>query len=119
MSPRRYAWLLVAMLWVVALLNYLDLTRGSFTGIASRRGDETVLIGQMIYTPGERSAQISFLLPGDNLDQPSLPDLIESLAVQAGSWCAANLLVISTLLLSGGRAGTYLAVQPRSMVSAA
>ena len=38
------------------------------------------LIGQIIYTPGERSARISFLLPADDLDQPSLPDLLESLA---------------------------------------
>ena len=76
----------------LALLNYLDLTRGSFTGIASSHGSENVLIGQMIYTPGERSAQIAFLLPADNLDQPCLPDLIESLAVQAGSWGASNLL---------------------------
>ncbi len=76
----------------LALFNYLDLTRGSFTGISSSREDESTLIGQMIYTPGERSAQISFLLPGDHLDQPSLPDLIDSFALQAGSWGAGNIL---------------------------
>ena len=76
----------------LALLNYLDLTRGSYTGIASSNDDDTAIIGQMVYTPGERSAQIAFLLPGDDLDQPALPDLVESMAIQAGSWGAGNLL---------------------------
>jgi hypothetical protein len=75
-----------------ALLSYLDLTRGSFTGVTSGRNGEVALIGQMLYTSGARSARISFLLPGDNLDQPSLPSLMESLAVQAGSWGASHLL---------------------------
>jgi hypothetical protein len=76
----------------LALLSYLDPTRGSFTGVTSGKNDQVALVGQMIYTPGHRSANISFLLPGDELDQPSLPDLIESLAVQAGSWGASHLL---------------------------
>ena len=76
----------------LALLSYLDPTRGSFTGVASGKNDAVALVGQMIYVPGQRSANISFLLPGDDLDHPSLPDLIESLAVQAGSWGASHLL---------------------------
>lgn len=76
----------------LVLLSYLDLTRGSFTGVTSGRNGEVALVGQMIYTLGDRSARVSFLLPADNLDQPSLPSLMESLAVQAGSWGACHLL---------------------------
>jgi hypothetical protein len=73
-------------------LNHLDLSRGSYTGISPARGEETAVIGQMIYTPGDRSAHISFLTPGDDLDQPGLSALLENLAVQAGSWGACHLL---------------------------
>jgi hypothetical protein len=76
----------------VALLNHLDPNRGSFTGISPAHGEGTAVIGQMVYTPGDRSAHVSFLTPGDNLDQPGLPALLESLAVQAGSWGACHLL---------------------------
>ena len=76
----------------LALLSYLDPTRGSFTGVTSGKKDHAPLVGQMIYTPGQRSANISFLLPGDDLDHPLLPDLINCLAVQAGSWGASHLL---------------------------
>lgn len=76
----------------VALLNHLDPNRGSFTGISPARGEDAAVIGQMVYTPGDRSARVSFLTPGDDLDQPGLPALLESLAVQAGSWGACHLL---------------------------
>jgi hypothetical protein len=76
----------------LVLINHLDPSRGSFTGISPARGEEKPVIGQMVYTPGERSAHISFLTPGDDLDQPGLQALLECLAVQAGSWGAFNLL---------------------------
>jgi hypothetical protein len=79
-------------LGAVALLNHLDPNRGSFTGISPAHGEESALIGQMVYTPGDRSAHVAFLTPGDDLDQPGLPGLLESLAVQAGSWGACHLL---------------------------
>jgi hypothetical protein len=46
----------------------------------------------MQYTAGERSARISFLAPDDALGQPGLPQLLECLAVHAGSWGAFHLL---------------------------
>jgi len=75
----------------LALLTHLDPTRDSFTAI-SAAGEQAALVGQMLYRPGQRSAHISYLLPADQLDQPALPELLELLAVQAGSWGAGNLL---------------------------
>jgi hypothetical protein len=76
----------------LALIHRLDPKLGSYTGISPAKGQETAVIGQMLYTPGDRSAHVSFLTPGDNLDQPGLPALLENLAVHAGSWGACHLL---------------------------
>ncbi len=46
----------------------------------------------MQYTSGERSARITFLMPDESLGQPEINDLVESMAVQAGSWGAFHLL---------------------------
>jgi len=76
----------------LAMLTHLDPTRGIYTGVCPARSGESALIGQVVYTPGERSARISFLLPADDLDHPSLSSLLEALAEMAGSWGAFNLL---------------------------
>ena len=76
----------------LGLLDQLDPNLGSYTGISPAKDEGTAVIGQMVYTPGDRSAHVSFLTPGDNLDQPGLPALLENLAVQAGSWGACHLL---------------------------
>lgn len=76
----------------LALLAYLDPTRDNFSAVTTPKDGQSALMGQMRHTPGHRSAHISYLLPADELDQPSLPELIEILAVQAGSWGASNLL---------------------------
>lgn len=76
----------------LGLINHLDPNRGSYTGISPAVNGSSAVIGQMLYTPGDRSAHVSFLSPGDDLDQPGLPALLENLAVQAGSWGACHLL---------------------------
>jgi hypothetical protein len=74
------------------MLTHLDPTRGIFTGVCPAHDGRTALVGQVIYTPGERSGRISFLLPADDLDHPSLSALLEVLAEITGSWGALNLL---------------------------
>jgi hypothetical protein len=76
----------------LGLLAYLDPTRDNFTAVTAPKNGQAALMGQMLHTPGHRSAHISYLLPADELDQPSLPELIEILAVQAGTWGASSLL---------------------------
>jgi hypothetical protein len=73
-----------------AVLPYLGLS--SFTGVAPGSDGEPDLIGQMIYTVGERSAHVSFIAPKSQDDSPRLLDLLEVLACQAGEWGAFNLL---------------------------
>src|SRR5215208_4406461 len=46
----------------------------------------------MQYAGGDRSARIVFLMPDNSLNQPELAELLESLAVRAGSWGAFHLL---------------------------
>ena len=76
----------------LALLAYLDPTRDNFTAVSGSKDGHYALMGQMLHTPGQRAARISYLLPADDLDQPALPDLIEILATQAGRWGASALL---------------------------
>jgi hypothetical protein len=75
------------------LTNYMSPGRGSYTGICLSNGSGLPVIGQMLYTRGDRSAHVAYLLPGDDLDQPGLPALLENLAVQAGTWGAHHLLI--------------------------
>lgn len=64
---------------------------GIFTCIHT--SDDTIpLIGQMQYTAGDRSARIAFLMPDEELSQAGLTDLLECMAIQAGSWGAFHLL---------------------------
>lgn len=79
-------------LGLLAVLAHLDPSRGVYTGVLPARVGDSTLFGQMIYTPGSRSAHVSFLLPADDLNQPDLTLLLENLAVQAGGWGANHLL---------------------------
>lgn len=76
----------------LAMLTHLDPTRGIFTAVSSGNNGEQALFGQITYVPGRRSAQLSFLLPEDELTPALLSILLEALAEVAGSWGALNLL---------------------------
>ena len=76
----------------VALLQRLNPAVGSYTGITTSASGATPIIGHMQHTFGDRSARIVFLMPESGLNQPVLYDLLESMAVQAGSWGAFHLL---------------------------
>lgn len=76
----------------LAILTHLDPTRGIFTGVCPSSNGQPTLIGQTIYPAGERSARISFLLPADRLESPSLSGLLDGLAEVAGGWGAFHLL---------------------------
>lgn len=76
----------------LSVLASLDPLRGSFTAVCPSQKGFPSLIGRMVYTPGERSAHLAFLLPVSGVEHPGLPALMESLAVTAGAWGALNLL---------------------------
>ena len=65
---------------------------GVYTCIQSYADSTLPLVGQIQYIGGERSARVAYLLPDEGLAQPGVIELLERLAVQAGSWGAFHLL---------------------------
>jgi hypothetical protein len=77
--------------WPV-LFAQLHPARECFTAVLKPSQGPPRLIGQMEYYPGQRAAQISYLLPGNAGGLPDMPGLLEGLAWQAGHWGAQLLL---------------------------
>lgn len=77
--------------WSV-LLTQLHPVRECFTAVLSPAQGPPRLIGQTVYHPGQRAAQISYLLPGNGGGLPDMPALLEGLAWRAGRWGARLLL---------------------------
>jgi hypothetical protein len=75
-----------------ALFGRLSPVIGAYSNIYSAPDCYPPLIGQMHYTPGERSAHLTSLMPKEDLDTPDLSLLLEDLARQAGVWGAFHLL---------------------------
>lgn len=77
--------------WSV-LMTQLHPARECFTAVLEPNQGPPRLIGQTVYRPGQRAAQISYLLPGNGGGLPEMPGLLEGLAWQAGRWGAQMLL---------------------------
>ncbi|HBY07397.1 MAG TPA: hypothetical protein DEH22_06285 [Chloroflexi bacterium] len=74
------------------LLSYFSPATGIFTWICANDCDEQPLLGQITYTQDEAFARLTFLAPQDALDSPSIIELAEQLASQAGERGALYLL---------------------------
>jgi hypothetical protein len=77
---------------ISAGLAGLHPARGSYTGVASSERDGSILLGQVTYELGTRSAHLSFVAPGSQTGSFALVSLLEGLAYQAGEWGAFHLL---------------------------
>jgi len=66
--------------------SYFNPARHRYTAIAKQNGDS--LLGSVIHTPGDTFARLLYLAPLPHLTHPGLPELIEHLAAQAGTWGA-------------------------------
>lgn len=75
-----------------AFLARLNPAVGVCTCVYPAEDNMPPLIGQMQYTAGDRSAHIVYFMPGDDLNQPSLAEMLDTMASQAGSWGAFHLL---------------------------
>jgi hypothetical protein len=73
-------------------LAHLHPAAGVATSVAGDPDDRDMLIGQLNYNRGERSARISYLLPFDVCTAYSVMSLFDGLAVEAGRMGALNLL---------------------------
>jgi len=77
-------------LGAMRLLSYVNPARHIYGAIADG-GNESVL-GGIIHSSDETFAKLLYLAPSSQLDHPALPELIENLSVQAGSWGAFHVL---------------------------
>lgn len=77
-------------LGAVGLLSYVNPSRHIYSAIANGREDS--VFGGIIHTPDETFAKLYYLAPASQLDHPYLPDLIENLSAQAGTWGAFHVL---------------------------
>lgn len=78
-------------LGAVGLMSYVNPSRHIYSAIANEEEKESVL-GGIIHTPDETFAKLYYLAPASQLDHPYLPDLVENLAGQAGTWGAFHVL---------------------------
>lgn len=75
-----------------AILVNLNPANGIDLRVGTSSNGGPSLIGQMRYTPGERSAHLSFLAPDSACDSPALPYLLDYFAARAGERGAFHLL---------------------------
>lgn len=77
-------------LGAMGLLAYINPARHLYAAIVN--GEGATLLGGIIHTRGDTFAKLLYLAPNKNLNHPSLPALIEHLAVQAGEWQAFHVI---------------------------
>ncbi|MEP0806949.1 MAG: hypothetical protein HRF47_15825 [Chloroflexota bacterium] len=77
-------------LGAAGLMSYVNPSRHIYSAIAN--GENASVLGGIIHTRDETFAKLYYLAPASQLDHPLLPDLIEHLAVQAGTWGAFHVL---------------------------
>lgn len=70
----------------------MDLSDESYTAVVPAEGERPPLFGQVQHTLGDRSAQITFIFPGQPEPHPGLLAMLDELTTQAGQMGAANLL---------------------------
>lgn len=77
-------------LGAVRLFSYVNPARHIYSAIAN--GEEDSVLGGIIHSRDETFAKLYYLAPSSQLEHPYLPDLIENLAAQAGTWGAFHVL---------------------------
>ena len=77
-------------LGAAGLLAYVNPSRHIYSAIAN--GENESVLGGIIHSRDETFAKILYLAPSSQLGHPDLPELIESLSVQAGEWGAFHVL---------------------------
>ena len=77
-------------LGAVGLFGYVNPVRHIYSAIANSE-DEPVL-GGIIHSSKDTFAKLLYIAPSSQLNHPDLPELIENLSAQAGSWGAFHVL---------------------------
>ncbi len=77
-------------LGAVGLLSYVNPARHIYGAIAN--GEHDSVLGGIIHSQDDTFAKLLYLAPASQLAHPDLPELIENLSVQAGTWGAFHVL---------------------------
>ena len=77
-------------LGAAGLLSYVNPARHIYGAIAN--GGKKSVLGGIIHSPDETFAKLLYLAPASQLGHPDLPDLLENLSTQAGTWGAFHVL---------------------------
>jgi hypothetical protein len=77
-------------LGAVGLFAYVNPARHIYSAIAD--GEEESVLGGIIHTRDDAFAKLLYIAPSSQLDHPDLPELIDNLSVQAGTWGAFHVL---------------------------
>jgi hypothetical protein len=77
-------------LGAVGLMAYVNPSRHIYSAITN--GSDDSVLGGIIHSKDEPFAKLLYLAPSSQLANPELPELIDNLAAQAGSWGAFHVL---------------------------
>jgi len=77
-------------LGAVGLIAYMNPVRHVYSAVAN--GEESSVFGGVIHSSDETFAKLLYLAPQSQLGHPDLPELIENLSVQAGTWGAFHIM---------------------------
>ena len=72
------------------LLAYVNPARHMYSAVANGKGD--TLLGGVIHSYGEAFAKLLYLAPASSLDHAALPELVEHLVSQVGTWGAFHVI---------------------------
>ncbi len=77
-------------LGAIGVMAYMNPQRHLYAAVCS--DDSTTLVGGIIHTNGETFAKLLYLAPASQVDHPGTPELVENLAVEAGTWGAFHVV---------------------------
>ena len=77
-------------LGAVGLFAYVNPARHIYSAIVNGEGES--VLGGIIHHRDDTFAKLLYIAPSSQLNHPGLPELIENLAVQAGTWGAFHVL---------------------------
>lgn len=77
-------------LGAVGLMAYVNPSRHIYSAITN--GTDDSVLGGIIHSKDDPFAKLLYLAPSSQLNNPELPELIDNLALQAGSWGAFHVL---------------------------
>jgi len=77
-------------LGAVGLFAYVNPVRHIYSAIVN--GEQESVLGGIIHSRDETFAKLLYIAPSSQLHHPDLPELIENLSAQAGTWGAFHVL---------------------------